>query len=260
MTIIDRPPTEEELLAADPFYYGYRLVDMDDIPDPVMVPLTEDDLLHPQEGDYVTHNTLHHRIITYLYEVFCALVAHQTDTVVFSDVLIAWDAVPSIRPHGPDLMVIEGVRELREWSVFDVAEEGTRPSLIIEVTSPKTRRNDLYRKPDHYDRVGVPQYVIVDLHQRRGVFYPRLLTYRSVEGAYELDTPDADGRLWIERYGVGLAFDGETLVCTDREGTPIDGYSQLRQRADADAAARRDAERRVAELEAELRRLRGERS
>ena len=65
---------------ADPFYYGWRYVQR---PAPEggyfieRVPLTYDDVIHPQEGDQVTHAPLHQRICKYLVNVLEALLASQ---------------------------------------------------------------------------------------------------------------------------------------------------------------------------------------
>lgn len=45
-------------------------------------------------------------------------------------------------------MVIRGVRAHQNWSTFDVAAEGVRPALIVEITSPETRMLDLALKLD----------------------------------------------------------------------------------------------------------------
>ncbi len=85
---------------------------------------------------------LHHQLCTYLYDV---LRAHP-GAIVISDVRIAWD-VPGLRPYGPDIAVIVGVRERQNWRAFDVAQEGVRPVLIIEVTSPESRWSPAPKRP-----------------------------------------------------------------------------------------------------------------
>jgi Protein of unknown function (DUF820). len=75
-------------------------------------------------------------------------------------------------------MVIPGIAARQDWSAFDVAVEGARPALMIEITSPETRVNDLKRKVAHYARAGVAQYVIVDRIERGGARRVRLLDYR----------------------------------------------------------------------------------
>lgn len=59
--------------------------------------------------------------------------AGDPTAVVLNHGRIAWD-VPGLGAHGPDIAVILGVRERKNWSTFDVAAEGVRPALIIEIT------------------------------------------------------------------------------------------------------------------------------
>ena len=242
----------------DPFRYGWRFVrrwlpDGAEVLD--QVPLTLGDVLHPEEGDFIVQSDLHHRLCTYLYDVLQARVAHDPTAVVLSDVRIAWD-VPELRPYGPDIAVIFGVRERRNWSTFDVAQEGVRPALVIEVTSPDTRSLDLVDKLDGYDLAGVPLYVIVDITHRRGQSILRLLGYRQTPTVYETLAPDERGRLWLEPVGLWLGTQGHQVLCYDEAGNAIGDYSQV-------DAARRAAElraeaagARLRELEAELRQLR----
>jgi len=164
-------------------------------------------------------------------------------------VRVAWD-VPDLRPHGPDVMVIPGLRERRDWSTFDVAEEGVRPALIIEITSPETRENDVVRKVAHYARAGVAQYVIVDNLGRRGERQLRLLDYRLVGDTYRLQPPDVRGWVYLEVAGLWLGVEGDHVVCYTDDGTAFGDYATVvQQAAEAEARARQEAAAR-AEAEA----------
>jgi Uma2 family endonuclease len=52
------------------------------------------------------------------------------------------------------------------------------PDLVVEVSSPSTRRLELVRKRDLYERFGVPEYWYVDLDADRAEIY------RLVEGRF----------------------------------------------------------------------------
>jgi Uma2 family endonuclease len=250
-----------------PFPYGWRYVERTRPNGSIVieqVPLTLEDVLHPQEGDQVTHSDLHQRICVYLFNVFRGLLAAMPSAVVLHDVRVTWD-VPGLKGHGPDLAVIFDVRERKNWSTFDVAEEGVRPALIVEVTSPETRHLDLTNKLEEYDLAGVPLYVIVDLVRRAGQIMPRLIGYRQTPTIYEVLPPDERGRLWLEPLNIWLGLLDQQVVCYDEAGNPLGDYldlqaalaAEMEARA-AEAEARAAAEQRIQELEAELRRLRGE--
>jgi Uma2 family endonuclease len=228
----------------DPFRYGWRYVRRPTPDDPdhlEQVPLTLDDVLHPEVGDFLVHSDRHETDRMYLTAVLRARLEPSGQAIVLSDVRVAWD-VPDLRPHGPDVMVIPGLRERRDWSTFDVVEEGVRPALIIEITSPETRENDVERKVAHYARAGVAQYVIVDNIGRRGERQLRLLDYRLVGEHYRLQPPDARGWVYLELAGLWLGVEGDHVVCYTDDGAAFGDYAAVVQQAAEEAAARAEAE------------------
>jgi Uma2 family endonuclease len=235
--------------ADDLFRYGWRYVKRvrsDGEVEYEEVPLRAEDLLHPEEGDHVTHTPLHQRICTYIINVFEALLAHDPSAVVLNDCRIAWD-MPNLRPYGPDIAVIFGVSERRNWGTFDVAEEGARPSLVIEVTSPDTRINDLTYKLEGYDLAGVAMYIIIDIVERRGQELPRLMGYHQVNGVYTMMTPNEYGWLRLEPVGIWLGIEDGEIVCYDTDGNRFEDYADVANaRVEAEARAT-EAERRAAD-------------
>ena len=258
--------TNGEILDKKDLYpYGWREV-VRSLPDgKEMVerkPLTLEDILHPQVGDYRMHSDEHERFCNYLYNVLSARLADQPDAIVLHDLRVAW-AHPDFRAHGPDIAVIFNLRRRINWSTFSEAEEGTKPSLIIEIVSPSTRSVDVVTKVDHYTRVGVPNYIIVDRFERRGVMVRELVGYRLTPDGYEELSPNADGWLWLEPVNLWLGLDGEDLVCYDESGEALLNYvgmtearAEAEARAAEEAQARAAAEERIRQLEAELQRRR----
>jgi Uma2 family endonuclease len=272
----------------DPYPYGWReiprlLPDGKEIHE--RVPLTLEDILHPEVGDFRMHSREHQRFCRYLCDVLENRVADDPTAAVLDDVLVAW-AHPGIRGHGPDIAVIFNVQQQQNWSTFDEVEEGTKPSLIIEITSPSTYSVDLETKVDHYAQVGVEWYVIVDIVIRRDMPSKRLLGYQLTPDGYELLEPNAEGWLWLAPVNLWLGWHGEDIACYDADGNLIGDYNavvdariQAEERAAQEAQARTAAEKRADDadqarataekraddadqarhqLEAELRRLRGE--
>jgi Uma2 family endonuclease len=265
----------------DPFGYGWRYVKRDlgnGAYTVEEIPLTLEDVLHPEEGDQVTHSEAHQRRVRYLCNVFASRLAHDSSAVVLDDVRIKWD-VPEVRPHGPDIMVIFGVREKQNWSTFDVAQEGTRPALIIELTSPETAGLDRSNKLEQYETVGVPLYIIIDAVTPRRQAGIRLMGYQLQQDVYQTLVPNEQGWLWLEPLHLWLGIADNEIVCYDETGQPLGDYvalrtaleAEIRARTAAEARSKTEAEARTAaearaaaaearlqELEAELRRLRGE--
>ena len=48
---------------------------------------------------------------------------------------------------------------------FDERKLAGPPDLVVEISSPSTRRHDLTKKLEVYERFGVPEYWFVDLHR-----------------------------------------------------------------------------------------------
>ena len=241
-----------DLKNKDPYCYGWREI-LRTLPDGTeiyeRVPLTLEDLLHPEVGDFRMHTEEHERFCAYLYYVLRAQVADEPTAIVLHDLRVAW-AHPGFRAHGPDISVIFNVQQWQNWGTFDEAVEGTKPSLIIEITSPGTYSVDLEKKVDHYAQVGVELYVIVDIAIRRDMPQKRVLGYRLGPDGYEQLAPNADGWLWLAPVNLWLGWHGEDIACYDTNGNFIEDYTAV-------TVARVEAEERIRELEEDLRRLQG---
>ena len=220
------------------------------------IPLTAYDILHPQENDFRVHNNEHRLFCRYLDNVISAQVAHIPGAIVLHDTRVAWDT-PDLEPHGPDIALIFNVREDKKWGTFYVTSEGTRPTLIIEVTSPETRRLDLEDKIDEYAQAGVQYYIIVDAHQSRRQPDYRLLGYELTPDGYVDLEPDARGWLWVEPARIWLSLRDEVLECYDVIGNKIGDYTEIVEAYKQAEARAEEAEERMRAMEEELRRLRG---
>ncbi len=250
----------------DPYRYGWRYVRRVDERGKEtweQVPLTLDDVLHPEEDDFIVQSESHNRRCRYLAEVFNLALAPDPTTVVVQDMRIDW-SIPGVRAHGPDLAVFLGVRERKDWRTFYVREEEARPALVVEVTSLSTVDHDRTTKLRHYARIGIPLYVLVDglVAGQEGV--PQLTGYQLAAGRYRTMSPDARGRLWLTPVRLWLGVEDGEIVCYDEADRPLGDYTALatelaaeRAALATERAARLMAEARVRELEEELRRLRG---
>ncbi len=227
MVIKKLPPplTEEERMHR----YGYREVPKkrpDGSIEYQRVALTLDDLLHPQMGDFAVLSSVHDLETTYLAWVFRSRLAHDPHSLVLHDCGVFWD-VPPLRHHSPDISVIFNVREQKvNWSSFDVQEEKTRPTIIIEVVSPDYRENDVVTKVQHYHLARVPFYYIVDHESHDDP--PVLIGYQWTRQKYVHLSPNKDGRFWLDSIGVWLGIDDGKVVCFDGvTGERLGDYTEI---------------------------------
>src|SRR5262249_3703411 len=95
------PATTATTPELDPFRFGWRFVKRQ-LPDGgeelEQVPLTMEDLLHPQEGDRTVQTSLHNRECAYLSEVFRTRPVGPPILFVTSDLLIDWGGGRRPRP------------------------------------------------------------------------------------------------------------------------------------------------------------------
>jgi Uma2 family endonuclease len=165
----------------------------------------------------------------------------QQATVLTNQFLYYAQGFPKLRV-APDVMVIFNVAPGGRDN-YKVWEEGQVPSVIFEMTSAETKNHDQEFKKTLYEQLGVREYWLFD---PRGEWVQgQLQGYRLRNDVYELIT---DSR--SEPLGLRLQVEGE-LIAFYREDTgekllnPTEQAQALReakQRADAEALARQQAE------------------
>ena len=275
----------------DPYPYGWRfrrVPTADGREELRCIPLTREDLLDPQEGDQVTQNTIHRRLV-YLLTGLLERRYHDNESIgVFSDLKVCFKR-PGLRGPGPDVFLVRGIRDKeRQRGSFQAAEEAGEIEFVAEVVSSDYAEKDYEFNRLVYEKAGVSEYLIVDpVREDRPC---RLTGYRLDDsGSYALIAPDA-GRLYFATLGLWFAPDpegggvsvtdastGERLRTAqeeadraekearraDHEARRADQQAQRvgqeAQRADQEAAARRTLEDEVARLRQELRRQRSSR-
>jgi Uma2 family endonuclease len=157
------------------------------------------------------------------------------------------------RRIAPDLMVYRSLSLPSDPGSVAVAMYGP-PALVIEVASPSTAiDNDVNllnpgAKPQLYARIGVDEYLVFD--PTGALLGEQIWARRRGPTGFEGWEPEADGR-WRSVLGVSFAPQGMLLRVYDHDGNLVPLSLEF-----DDMLSER--ERRVAELETELRRLRGE--
>lgn len=181
------------------------------------VPLTAFEFLHPQEGYRLPNSTFHDTVSGDAKDMLLRRYANHPDIAVFRDLLIEWDN-SDLHDHCPDTFVVFGIQDKEQnRTKFIVANEGVRPALIIEVVSPRYRKEDREIKVVEYARARVQEYAIIDRRTYRGQVLDEVLGYRLVEGHYQPITPDDEGRILCDTVGLWLSLQDGRLVMEDAQ-------------------------------------------
>ena len=242
-----------------PFYYGFRWHHVRDAAGRDVleeIPLTPDDYLHPQEGDLMTQGNPHERMVSALADVLRRWLEKFPGFGVFSDVLFRW-GVDDLPSQAPDVAVVRGLADpaAEIEGSFDCAALGIEPCLAIELVSTtheEYRPKDLQDKVRIYERAGVAEYLIVDPTDCAKGEPFKLIGYRlDAAGGYDEIGADERGALSSETTGLRLVPNGERGVVVE-----VDATGERLLYSDEVEEALRAAERRAAQAEQELARLR----
>ena len=192
--------------------------------------------------------------------------------------------VLNITPEAIRSLSLEGNNTYLLWEV------GKPPDFVLEIASNSTKTADLVSKRALYASLGIPEYWRYD--ETGGDFYgDPLIGERLIDGEYQ-PLPmreDEDGRIWArsdalnldlywdagelrfwdpvaedwllnyeEEHEERLAERAGRLAAESRATQEQAGRLAAESRADQEQAARQAAETQIAELQAQLRQLRGE--
>jgi hypothetical protein len=120
----------------------------------------------------------------------------------------------------------------------------------VEVTSRSTKREDLGKKKDIYQRIGIEEYVLFDPYGE--YLKPRLQGFELTRAGYEPMSLERDGGLLCRTTGLLLRPEGtRARLVEPATGKPLPWPEE-------EAAARQAAEERARTLEDEVARLRAE--
>ncbi|MBI2759943.1 MAG: Uma2 family endonuclease, partial [Chloroflexi bacterium] len=216
-----------------------------------------------RDGKPIGETPVHRDELIRLIRIFQDRYAEREDVYVSGNMMFYWVEGNPRFSAAPDVFVVFGVSKLPERRVFKVWDEAT-PAVVIEITSRSTRREDVVRKKELYQSLGIPEYILYD--PLAEYLRPPLQGYRLTEGVY-VSIGNEDASLVCEELGVRLVaehgrirvFDqrtGEELL--DPETRALIGATQARieserariesERAEVEAR-RADTERARAEAE-----------
>jgi Uma2 family endonuclease len=150
----------------------------------------------------------------------------------------------------PDVMVTLGVkRGLRR--TFKTWVEKAVPNAVFEVTSRKTKKQDLVIKPEIYARIGIKEYYLFD--PEATYLKPCFQGFRLKSGRYEPLSPEADGGLTTQELPAHMIPEGHLLRFIDlRTGKPVPTRREVWEQAEREKQRADALEAVVSRLKAKL--------
>jgi len=224
------------------------------------IPLHHEEIEYPtSDGQPMAETTLHRKVMTDLIEGLERRFLTAPDVWVGGNLFLYYERGNPRAVVAPDVLLVKGVPK---WDrpIYKLWEEGEPPSLVVEVTSAKTRHEDPSDKKSKYLRLGVEEYFLFDPYG--DYLEPRLQGYRLQRGRYVPMTPEPDGGLLSRTTGLRLVPEGlkvrlvdpatgERLLWSEEKGEALQEKERALQKKDQALQA---AEEEIARLRRELER------
>ena len=231
------------------------------------------EVLYPEsDGKPMGETDEHRSIMTYLIDALKLWFKRARDVYVSGNLMMYFVPGDTNISVAPDIFVVKGVPK-RDRRVFKVWEEGKAPTVVIEVSSRKTKSEDLVEKFEIYrDVFKAPEYYVYD--PLREYLPTRLRGWRLRGGRYVerkvvagclasrelgLDLVDREGRLRLVDPETGEELP-DLEEAARRCQVEAEGRRQEAEGRRQEAEGRRQAEDEVERMREELAHLRRERN
>ncbi|HEX7378239.1 MAG TPA: Uma2 family endonuclease [Pirellulales bacterium] len=161
------------------------------------------------DGRPVAETPIHYRNLKCAVETLERYLAHDPQAYSWGNMFVYYEKGNKRKHVSPDVFVALGVPKDKPRNAYFTWLEGHGLDLVIELTSPSTKDEDLEVKMSIYqNEIVVPEYFLFD--PRDEYLEPPLQGFRLREGTYS-PIEMAHGRLPSEVLGLHLERDGEWL-------------------------------------------------
>ena len=218
-----------------------------------------EDVFYPEtDGRPMAETDKHRDLMVELIESLKNFYAEDPEVYVTGDLLLYYlEGIPQ-ECVAPDVMVCFGTPK-KERRIYKLWEEKVTPSIIIELASHSTYKNDREGKRELYEFLGVSEYFIYNPEYPKTL--PSLLAYRLENGEYQKKRIE-NGRVFSEVLGLELVDTGNTLRLfnprTEKFLPSLAELAQAEERAEQEKFLRLQAEEEIKRLKAELAKLKNE--
>jgi Uma2 family endonuclease len=197
----------------------------------------------------------HADVMVYLKEALRAHYAERPDVYISGNNFVFFEEGNPKARVSPDCYVVFGVPMRQRDSYMTWKEGNHRPSVVFEITSRKTKTEDLTTKVSLYEQtLRVPEYFMFD--PNGDYLTPRLQGRRLIGNRYATLEPE-DDRIYSVELGLDLIVEGDFLRLYDpATDTLLPSPPEMAERARREASRADAAEAEIARLRAELESLR----
>lgn len=155
------------------------------------------------DGKPMAETDLHRDEMYYVIEGLKRHFLDAPDVYVSGNILLYYAEGDPRQSISPDALVTRGLAHAKEQrDIYKLWEEGKPPCWVMEVTSKKTRIEDLTRKRKLYRELGVEEYFLFD--PRAEYLNPPLQGFRIGGRDYKPIPPGPDGS--VSSPALGLYF------------------------------------------------------
>ena len=188
----------------------------------------------------------------------------REDVVVAGDIFIYYEEGDPQVKIAPDCFVVFGVsvESFERNDTYLMWDVGKAPDFVLEIGSPSTASNDLGDKRELYASLGIAEYWRFD--PSGGDHYGEPLVGETLgNGEYHrmAMNSEPDSSVWSHSPTLNLELhwiDGRLRFYDPAGSRWLQNIEEIGEDAKTERAAREAAEARMAQMEAELRRLRGQ--
>ena len=171
---------------------------------------TRDPLYPDSDGKPMAETGFHVTAMIELLQMLALHFASRTDVYIAADMFLYYEQGNPRARRAPDVMFCQGVSGNHHRRSFRIWEEHVPPTVIFEVTSKKTRREDEVEKPAVYANIGVAEYFLFD--PEGDYLRPRMRGYRLGPAGYQPIAPEATGKLIFLSHELGMTVEPEGML------------------------------------------------
>ena len=209
------------------------------------------------DGKPMGETDKHRKLMNVLIETLEVYFAEEAEVYVSGNLMCYYVEGDPTKSISPDVFVVRGAAK-HERRIYKFWEENA-PNLVIEVSSRKTKNEDLQWKRQLYAWLGVEEYFIFDPEYK---LTPPLRAFR-LRGKELVEEIVSQNRVVSQVLGLELVNDGATMRLYNPQtggflrtlAEEAAARKQAETGAEQEASARQDAEDRAAKLAAKLREL-----